>query len=60
MTFEEAVQKAKEGHRIRHYHFADDEWFEWKNGALRCELGYDMTRWYKGEEWQKNDWSICQ
>lgn len=58
MTFEEAVEEAKKGKKIVHKHFCDDEYFEYKNGGLVCELGYSMDGWYRGESWQDEGWRI--
>lgn len=46
------------GCKVKHVHFTDDEWFWMRNGTVRDENGYDMTRWYKGEDWQNNMWYI--
>ena len=59
MTYEEAVAHSKAtGQKIKHEYFCGGEYFVWKSGALRCELGYDMNRWYCGADWQINGWSI--
>lgn len=61
MTYQEARLKAKlEGVRIRNCNFTPDEWFEWRDGALRCELGYNMSTWYRGEAWQDEGWSVVE
>lgn len=61
MTFAEAKLKAKtEGVKIRHQHFTSDEFFEYKNGMLVCEMGYNVSTWYKGEEWQDGPWYVCE
>lgn len=61
MNFNTAVAHSKAtGQKIRHMHFTDNEWFVWKNGCLRCEIGYDMSRWYQCEAWQEENWSIVE
>ncbi|QYC52747.1 hypothetical protein [Klebsiella phage vB_KpnM_TU02] len=43
---------------VKHEYFTDDEYFYMRNGAIRDENGYDMTRWYKGESWQNEHWYV--
>lgn len=58
MTFEEALKEAKKGKKIVNQYFCDGEYFEYKDGALVCELGYPMAGWYRGESWQDEGWRI--
>lgn len=60
MTFEEAKKKMAEGYRMTHQYFTEEEFFENKDGIMVCENGYNMARWYRGEEWQKSGWRIKQ
>lgn len=60
LTWKEAQQAMRKGKRVRNVHFTSDEWFEWRDGAVRCEMGYDMTRWYRGEAWQDEGWSVIE
>lgn len=61
MNFQEAKIKAKtEGVKIRNKHFTPEEFFEYKNGHLVCEGGYNMSRWYKGYSWQDEGWSVVE
>lgn len=60
MTYQEAVEAMKEGKRVRAQGFTDDEYFEMQCGVITCEMGYNMTDWYKGHEWQKDGWSIVE
>lgn len=53
MNYLTARRRARaEGVKIRHAYFTPEEYFEWKDGKLRCELGYDMSKWFKNEKWQ--------
>ena len=57
MNYQQAVEYSKTtGKKIKHEYFCDDEYFVWSRGKLRCELGYDMTPWYKGLDWQNETW----
>lgn len=58
MTYNEAVQSMKEGNKVTHRHFTSDEFFKWNGHNIECENGYDMTKWYRGDEWQNNGWRI--
>ncbi|HEI0612119.1 TPA: hypothetical protein SIF59_003996 [Escherichia coli] len=60
MTYEEAIQAMKEGKRVKARGFTRDEYFEMQHGVITCEMGYNMTGWYKGHEWQKDGWSIVE
>ncbi len=61
MNFQEAKVKAKtEGVKIRNKHFTSEEFFEYKNGKLVCECGYDMRGWYQGHSWQDGPWYVVE
>lgn len=60
MTYEEAIEAMKNGHRVRNENFTSDEFFEMKDGKIVCEMGYPMDTWYRGYDWQKTGWSILQ
>lgn len=62
MTKDEALAKAKEGHKITHRYMSDDEYlYEDKRGVLRTEEGYtvklDFWGYRSQPEWQI-DWEI--
>lgn len=60
MTYQEAVEVMKQNKRVRHQMFTQDEYFEMQHGVITCEMGYNMTDWYKGHEWQKDGWYIVE
>lgn len=60
LTWKEAQQAMREGKRVRNENFTSDEWFEWLDGAIRCEMGYNMAGWYRGEAWQDEGWSVIE
>lgn len=60
LTWEQAKQAMREGKRVRNQCFTSDEFFEMKNGKIVCELGYNMAKWYIGEEWQDEGWSVIE
>lgn len=60
LTWKEAQQAMREGKRVRNQYFTSDEFFEMKDGKIFCELGYDMAKWYCGEAWQDEGWSVIE
>lgn len=60
MTYEEALEKARQGYKIRNNNFTPDEYFEIVNGRLVCEMGYLMDGWFLGKDWQKEGWSVIE
>jgi len=58
LSWEEAQQAMSEGKKVKHRYFCLGEWFHMVDGVLYCENRYNMSRWYKGEEWQKSGWAI--
>jgi len=58
LSWEEAQKAMSEGDKVKHRHFCCDEWFQMINGVIYCEGEYNMSRWYKGDEWQKTGWTI--
>lgn len=63
MTKEEAKQAMKEGHKVKHSGFTDDEWvMQIKDGSYKTEDGYsfppyEFWRWRTEDYWLKG-WSI--
>lgn len=60
MTYDEAVLSMKEGNKLTHRYFTSEEFFIWNGCNIECEGGYNMSKWYRGEEWQKDGWRIKQ
>lgn len=60
MTYEEAIQKMREGKRVRNCNFTPDEFFEMRCGVIVCEMGYNMTGWFRGYDWQLDGWSVAE
>lgn len=60
LTWEQAVGAMIEGHKVRNENFTSDEFFEMKDGKIVCELGYNMAKWYRGEAWQDEGWSVIE
>ena len=60
MTWDEAKSAMRSGKKVRNCHFTDEEYFRMVGGDIVCEMGYPMAGWYRGEDWQKTDWSIFQ
>lgn len=58
MSWEEALELMRSGKRVTHKYFTSDEYFEMQFGTVICEQGYNMTDWFKNEEWQLSGWSI--
>lgn len=58
LNWQQALEAMSNGCKVKHVHFTDDEYFWMRNGTVRDENGYDMTRWYKGEPWQNEHWYI--
>lgn len=58
MTYEEAIESMRQGKRVKCQGFTDDEFFEMHNGVIVCEMGYNMTDWYRGHDWQRDGWSL--
>lgn len=58
MTWEEAIQAMLDGHRVRHINFTREEFFEMHQGTIYAEDGCSMRGWYRGEDWQKQGFSI--
>ena len=45
LNWQEALEAMSKGCIVKHEYFTDDEYFYMRNGAIRDENGYDMTRW---------------
>ena len=60
MTYEEAIEAMKQGHKVHNENFTSDEFFEMKGGKVVCEMGYPMATCYRGEDWQKTGWCIIE
>lgn len=60
LTWPEAKEAMKEGRRVEHSHFCGGEWFEMQYGVILDEHGYNMSNWFKGEDWQEEGWSVIE
>jgi len=58
MTWEEAIRAMLDGQRVRHINFTREEFFEIRQGIIYAEDGCPMRGWYRGEDWQKQGFSI--
>lgn len=58
MTWEEAKKVMNAGHKVRNKYFTKDEYFEMIDTRIVCERGYDMSSWYRNEDWQNEGWLI--
>lgn len=62
MTKDEAIQAMKEGHKVTHRHFSDDEWITMKDGKIIDENGYKLYAvefwFYRESDSFKTGWSI--
>jgi hypothetical protein len=61
MTKQQAVDAMREGHKVRHRYFTDDEWIAFKNGDFVDEQDYIMGPEFwdfrKSEAWETG-WSV--
>lgn len=60
MSWEEAKKAMREGKRVRNEYFTSDEWFEMRGGVIYAEDSCPMGRWYCGEAWQDEGWSVIE
>lgn len=58
LNWEQAIKAMEKGKRVRNQHFTSEEWFEMRDGRIYAEDGCPMTGWYRGDDWQKEGWSI--
>ena len=58
MTYQDAIEEMKKGKRVKNERFTPNEFFEMHNGVIVCEMGYNMSDWYKGLDWQRDGWSL--
>lgn len=58
MNWQQALEAMSNGCKVKHFHFTDEEYFWMRNGIIRDEHGYNMSSWYKGEDWQNTMWYI--
>lgn len=58
LTWEQEVELMKQGKRVTHEYFTDDEYLEMVDGHIVCERGYRMGKWNRGEEWQQKGFKV--
>ena len=64
MDKEQALQAMKDGHKITHIYFSDDEHLSIINNIITSEEGYNFNDWWhdntEQRKWTQTGWSIKQ
>jgi hypothetical protein len=61
MTRQEAYEAMKNGSKVTHSYFNDDEYYEFKNNSIIAEDGVDHTFVFWSEDngnWRETGWEI--
>lgn len=64
MTRQEAIAAMREGKKVRHLYFSEEEWITMENGEIVTEEGYsanaDEFWYYRRHENFNDNWSIVE
>ncbi len=63
MTRQQAYEAMKQGHKITHSNFSDDEWYEYRDNCIFAEDGVEHTRVFRQtdqDNWRADGWEIYQ
>lgn len=61
MTKEEAIQAMKDGKKVTHRYFSEDEYVYMKDERIHCELNYDINNEFwliRSQDWWNDGWEL--